>query len=91
MAALIFSYCDNLICDDQAIIMFHDISSGYYGKITEISKKLDNISDLRDRSFKIVLEKKLLTSSEYQDLVNGKDIYLSGATIKKRIKGEDNE
>ena len=85
MGAVIFSLGDERIAYEESSLMYHNYSTGYYGKGDEIKSYID----FEDRHFtqfftdKIV-KKGFLTAEEYREMSIGKDFWFDAVELAQR-------
>ena len=84
-ASLIFLACDTYSVPEFASMLCHYFSSGYSGKGGEISQWSQHLEKHYKNIFKD-LYKNFLTEAELSEMVNGKDLWLTGNEIVKRLK-----
>ena len=89
MGAVIMLFGDEMRIDDDATIMFHGVQSNCYGNIADMISNMNNLSNYDDKMLKKALDKKVITSNEFKDLKDGKDLFLLGRTVNERINSNE--
>ena len=86
LAPLILFAGDDIEISEHSIIMFHDYSTGEYGKGNEMVRSANAYCSY----YKSMLEKyakPFLTDKEIKDIVNGQDLYIQDEVeINKRLE-----
>lgn len=83
---LISLACDKLEISDSTIFMIHNYSAGSHGKGHELKARQEFI----DRHLRLVFTQtysSILSDEEIEDVIEGKDIWLSGDEVRQRLKG----
>jgi len=85
MGAMLFSLGDERIAYEDSSLMYHNYSSGYFGK----GQELKSYIDYEDRHFEEFFKKKIvskgfLTDEEYQQMKIGQDFWLNSLDMAKR-------
>jgi ATP-dependent protease ClpP protease subunit len=85
MAAIIFLYGNEMIINNHAELMFHDISLGAIGKVGgEITSRIGSVENIRAKFEEQVINK-YLSGDELDRMHNGADIYFTGEEFHNRI------
>lgn len=85
MGAMLFSLGDQRIAYEDSSLMYHNYSSGYYGK----GQELKSYVDFEDKHFDDFFSKKIvsqgfLTQEEYAQMKIGKDFWFDSYEMAKR-------
>ena len=83
MGALLFTFGDRRIVHEYSEIMFHNYSSGYYGKGHEVEARTKHDKKSLSKYFKSSL-KPYFTKQEIKDMLNGKDFWMTSKEMLKR-------
>ncbi len=86
-ASMIFLACHTYSVPDFASMLCHYFSSGYYGKGEEIAQWSHHVERHYKKIFKD-LYKNFLTDAEIDDMINGKDYWLTGVDIVERLNNK---
>lgn len=84
-ASIIALSLDHVKIDDDTFIMFHDYSSGSFGKGSEQEAAIKTEKPWFDRIFKKAV-KGFLTTKETKEILHGKDLYISAKDARIRLK-----
>jgi len=85
MGAMIFSLGDERICYEDSSLMYHNYSTEYWGKGSEIKSYVDYEDQHFDTFFrKKIISKGYLTEEEYIDMKKGVDFWLDSYEMAKR-------
>jgi ATP-dependent protease ClpP protease subunit len=85
LGTLIFLAADEFIVHDNCIMMFHNFSGSVGGKGHEQKAQLDaTISWFTEFARKLYVP--FLTEKEFDDIVDGKDLWIHSEDIRTRLK-----
>jgi len=85
MGAMLFSLGDERISYEDSSLMFHNYSSGYFGKGQELKSYIDFEDKHFDKFFsKKIVSKGFLSSEEYSHMKMGKDFWFNSYELAKR-------
>ena len=84
-AALLALYCDNIEFNTNATLMLHTYSSFHYGKGQETQSDVEHCKKSNEALISYIC-KKILTDSEIEQMLNGKDFHFTGEEAIKRLK-----
>ena len=85
MGAILFCMGDERIIMEHADLMFHDYSDAMWGKGGEIEAYVKHTSEHTRLFFKkIIVDNKFLTEKEFEEMIIGKDFWLSTDEMCKR-------
>lgn len=87
MGSIVALQCDNLYFNEDTFLMFHDYSTGYRGKGSEMSQMMSIEQENTNKQIKKWCMP-FLTKKEYDNIVSGTDVYIKwdDPTMKKRLK-----
>jgi len=83
-ATLIFLCGDNVEISEHSSFMFHDYSGGAAGKGGEMYAMIDHDKNWSSKLFKAEY-KDFLTNQEIDSILGGRDIYMDGDEVLKRL------
>jgi ATP-dependent protease ClpP protease subunit len=89
-ATLIFMAGDSRVINDNAHFMFHNYSSGASGKGHELKQKIT----FQDKYYTDLLHRyyhEVFTKDEIKEIIDGKDVYVSGKDFEKKLNKVKNE
>jgi ATP-dependent protease ClpP protease subunit len=89
-AALLALYCDNIEFNVNATLMLHTWSGFRYGKGQEIESDLAHSKKNYESMLRYIC-RKILTTEEIEQMINGKDFYFDGEEAVKRLKARAKE
>jgi len=84
-AALLALYCDNIEFNTNATLMLHNYTGGFIGKGQEIKAEFEHCNKNFEELLRYIC-RKILTDKEIDEMINGKDFYLTGEEAIKRLK-----
>jgi len=85
MGAMLFSLGDQRIVYEDSSLMYHNYSSGYFGKGQELKSYIDFEDKHFDEFFsKKIVRKGFLTKEEYDHMKMGKDFWFDSYEMAKR-------
>jgi ATP-dependent protease ClpP protease subunit len=85
MGAMLFSLGDQRISYEDSSLMFHNYSSGYFGKGQELKSYIDFEDKHFDEFFsKKIVNKGFLSAEEYSHMKMGKDFWFDSYELAKR-------
>ena len=85
MGAMIFSLGDERVCYEDSSLMYHNYSTAYWGKGSEIKSYVDYEDQHFDTFFrKKIVNKGYMTEDEYIDMKKGVDFWLDSYEMAKR-------
>ena len=83
-AATIFAmYCDEIVALDFSAMMLHEVQTGHFGTMSNVSRDVDNTKQRNERLINEAYGG-FLEPSEIEDLLRGVEIYLSDEEIRAR-------
>lgn len=83
-ATMIFLACDEFMISPYSNFMFHDASEGSLGKVNENLKSTQATHNLIHKLYHDIYEP-YFSAEEVEDILNGKDVYLSSEEMLERI------
>ena len=90
-ATFLFDVCKNKVINDGSLFMFHDFSTGMYGKGSLIKEYIDiTIKALKENENSLLSPnnkriKQYLSPDELEKFTNSFDVYVPGIIIKERL------
>lgn len=84
-AALLALYCDNIEFNTCSTLMLHTYSGIAWGKGQELMSQAEHDKKTCENILRYIC-KKILTDSEIEELINGKDFYFTGEEAVKKLK-----
>ena len=75
--------CDKLIIAEHTSFMIHNYSAGAYGKGNELKARQEHIDKSTNHAFKEFYSG-FLTDKEVEEVINGKDIWLTADEVRMR-------
>ena len=75
--------CDQLVIADHTSFMIHNYSAGAYGKGNELKARQEHIDKSTNDAFKEFYSG-FLTDKEVEEVINGKDIWLTADEVRMR-------
>lgn len=75
--------CDKLIVAEHTSFMIHNYSAGAYGKGNELKARQEHIDKSTNHAFKEFYSG-FLTDKEVEEVINGKDIWLTADEVRVR-------
>ena len=91
-ATMIFDACDNKVINEFSLFMFHDFSTGMFGKGAVMTEKLKLSSQALKENENSLLSttgnplRKYLNKKDLENFNIGIDIYIPGIEINRRLK-----
>jgi len=84
-ATLIFLSAKNWEISNHSMFMFHNYSGGTFGKGGEMYDQISHFKGWGEKLLKDIYSK-FLTPLEIKDILNNKDVWMSGEEVSKRLK-----
>ena len=84
LGSMIFLAADDYIVHDNSMMMIHNFSSGMAGKGNEQRLRLEAITTMFDEFVRPIYVP-FITDVEYEDVIEGKDMWLHASEIKERL------
>lgn len=89
MGAVLLQAADMRLMGANAYLMIHEVSSGSWGKVSEMEEELKDVKDVQNRILKILSKNSTLSVAELRALWHKKDVWLdaSQALAMKFVDG----
>lgn len=84
LGTLIFLSGDELQIHDNCLMMFHNFSTGMYGKGHEITAEIEAVNKWYNKMFRKICVP-FLTTEEIEQVIDGRDLWLETDEIKRRL------
>jgi len=84
LGSMIFLAADDYIVHENSMMMIHNFSSGMAGKGNEQRLRLEAITTMFDEFVRPIYVP-FISDAEYEDVIEGKDMWLHASDIKDRL------
>jgi len=90
-AAILALACDELYVTYNSVMLIHSMRAGYYGKVQDLEHYTD-MSKIQNNRIATRYYKHFLTDDEIDDVLTGKELWLTAEEIEERwkMKAEEN-